>query len=227
MKITYYGHSCFSVLVSGKSLLFDPFITPNELAKHIDVSKVAADYILVSHGHMDHMADAAAIAKRTGATLVSNFEISVWFAHQGVKRTHGMNHGGGCAFDFGRVKYVPAIHSSSFPDGSYAGNPGGFLVETREGNFYYAGDTALTIDMKLIGEATPLRFAALPIGDNFTMGPDDALRAVKLIQPKVVIPIHYNTFDLLAQDENAWKQRVEKETKTKVELLKPGESYSL
>ena len=138
-----------------------------------------------------------------------------------------MNHGGGCAFDFGRVKYVPAIHSSSFPDGSYAGNPGGFVVETREGNFYYAGDTALTMDMKLIGEATPLRFAALPIGDNFTMGPADALRAVKLLKPKIVIPIHFNTWDLIHQDANQWAVQVKAETGAEVHVLKPGESFTL
>src|SRR4030095_6395474 len=146
MKVTYYGHASFAVETHGKTLLFDPFISPNELARHIDVDAVRADYILISHGHMDHMADAERIAKRTGATIISNFELTVWFERQGVHKTHPLNHGGGCQFDFGRVKFVNAIHSSSLPDGSYGGNPGGFVVESQAGNFYYSGDTALTMD---------------------------------------------------------------------------------
>jgi L-ascorbate metabolism protein UlaG (beta-lactamase superfamily) len=226
MKITYYGHSCFSVLVCGKHLLFDPFITPNELAKNIDAAGIPADYILVSHGHMDHLADAAAIAKRTGATLVSNFEITVWVANQGVKRTHGMNHGGGWAFDFGRVKYVPAIHSSSFPDGNYAGNPGGFVVETREGNFYYAGDTSLTMDMKLIGENTSLKFAALPIGDNFTMGIEDAIKASDFIRCNEILGVHYDTFPPIKIAQDAARARFQAAGK-RLLLPKPGESIDL
>jgi len=169
MKVTYYGHSCFAVEVNRRTVLFDPFITPNELARSIDVNKVAADFILISHGHQDHLSDAAAIAKRTGATLISNFEIVTWFGKQGIQKAHPMNHGGAFAFDFGRVKFVNAVHSSTLPDGASGGNPGGFVVETSEGNFYYSGDTALTMDMKLIGESTRLKFAALCIGDNFTM----------------------------------------------------------
>jgi L-ascorbate metabolism protein UlaG (beta-lactamase superfamily) len=226
MKITYYGHSCFSVLAGGKHLLFDPFISHNELAKHVDISKIPADYILVSHGHMDHLADVAAIAKRTGATLVSNFEITVWFASQGVLKTHGMNHGGGWAFDFGRVKYVPAIHSSSFPDGSYAGNPGGFVVETREGNFYYAGDTALTMDMKLIGETTPLKFAALPIGDNFTMGIEDAIKASEFIRCNEVLGVHYDTFPPIKIDQGVARAKFQAAGK-RLHLLKPGDAMEI
>ena len=135
MKVTYYGHACFSIQVANHSLLFDPFITGNELAKDVDVKRIVADYILVSHGHMDHMADAAAIAKRTGATIISNYEITVWFGKQGVQKTHALNHGGSFRFEFGRVKFVSAIHSSSLPDGTYGGNPGGFVVESTEGIF--------------------------------------------------------------------------------------------
>jgi len=135
MKITYYGHACFAVQVKNRTLLFDPFITPNELAKNIDVNKVPADYILLTHGHVDHVADAVSIAKRTGATVVANFEVANWCEKQGTPKVHPMNHGGGRNFDFGRVKYVNAIHSSSTPDGVYAGNPGGFVVESDEGNF--------------------------------------------------------------------------------------------
>jgi L-ascorbate metabolism protein UlaG (beta-lactamase superfamily) len=194
MKLTYYGHSCVAVETAGKTLLFDPFIRPNELARHIDVAKIRADYIFISHGHADHLADAAEIAKRSGATLVSNYEITVWFGGQGVTRTHPMNHGGAWRFDFGRVKYVTAVHSSSFPDGTYAGNPGGFVVETAEGGFYFSGDTALTRDMKLIGESTALKFAALCIGDNFTMGIEDAIKAAGFIRCPRIVGLHYDTF---------------------------------
>lgn len=194
MKLTYYGHSCLGVEVAGKTLVFDPFITPNGLAKHIDVAKIPADYVLVTHAHFDHLADAAAIAKRCGATIVANYEICEWFGKQGVAKTHGMNHGGTWRFEFGRVKLVNAIHSSGLPDGSYGGNPGGFVVETPEGNFYHSGDTALTLDLKLIGESTKLNFAALCVGDNFTMGVDDAVRAAEFIRCDQIVGIHYDTF---------------------------------
>ena len=203
MKVTYYGHSCFATQVAGKVLLFDPFITGNELAKAIDAGKVPADYILISHGHIDHLADAADIAKRTGATIISNYEVTVWFGKQGVQKTHPLNHGGSWRFDFGRVKFVNAIHSSGLPDGTYGGNPGGFVVESSEGNFYYSGDTALTMDMKLIGESTRLSFAALCIGDNFTMGIDDAIRAAEFVCCNEVLGLHYNTFPPIKIDEPA------------------------
>lgn len=194
MKLTYYGHSCLAVEVAGKALLFDPFISPNPRAKHIDTAKLHADYVLITHAHFDHLADAAEIANRCGATIVANYEICEWFSKQGVAKTHGMNHGGAWRFDFGRVKFVNAIHSSSLPDGSYGGNPGGFVVETAEGNFYHSGDTALTLDMKLIGESTSLKFAALCVGDNFTMGVDDAIRAADFIRCDQIVGIHYDTF---------------------------------
>jgi L-ascorbate metabolism protein UlaG (beta-lactamase superfamily) len=225
MKVTYYGHSCFAAQVANKTLLFDPFITGNELAKAIDVDKVPADYILISHGHADHMADAAGIAKRTGATIVSNYEVTVWFGKQGLTRTHPLNHGGGWRFDFGRVKFVNAIHSSSLPDGTYGGNPGGFVVESDEGNFYYSGDTALTMDMKLIGESTPLRFAALCIGDNFTMGIDDAIKAAQYVRCKEVLGLHYNTFPPIRIDPPAAVERFDA-AHQHLHLLLPGESHN-
>ena len=224
MKVNYFGHSCFSVQAGRHTLLFDPIITPNELAKAVDVSKVAANFILISHGHDDHMADAADIAKRTGATLISNFEIVEWFAKHGIQKAHALNHGGGSNFDFGRVKYVNAVHSSTMPDGSSGGHPGGFVVETLEGNFYYSGDTALTLDMKLIGEATRLKFAVLCIGDNFTMGPDDAVKAAEFIGCHEILGVHYDTFPPIKID-HAVAQEKFKAAGKRLHLLKPGESH--
>ena len=200
MNITYYGHSCFGVEVNGKHLLFDPFITPNELAKEIDATKVKADYILLSHGHEDHVADAVSIAKRTGAKVICIFEIHTWLNKQGISNTHPMNIGGKWKFDFGNVKCVAAAHSSSLPDGSYAGNAMGFIVESTEGNFYFAGDTALTYDMKLIGDYRTIDFAFLPIGDNFTMGPDNAIIAAEFIKCRKIIGMHYDTFGYIKID---------------------------
>ncbi|MDR1146010.1 MAG: metal-dependent hydrolase [Verrucomicrobiales bacterium] len=194
MQLTYFGHSCFSVAASGRTLLFDPFITPNPLAAHIDVDTVSADYLLLSHGHADHLADAAAIAKRTGATVIAPFEVGNWIAGQGVATVRHMNHGGRASFDFGTVKLTNAIHSSSLPDGSYGGNPAGFLVTVSGESFYYSGDTALTLDMQLIGESARLRFAVLPIGDNFTMGCEDALTASRFLQCDQIVGAHYDTF---------------------------------
>lgn len=225
MKISYYGHACFGAQIANKALLFDPFITGNELAKNIDINKVPADYILISHGHQDHMADAADIARRTGATIISNFEITVWFNKQGLEKTHPLNHGGGHQFDFGRVKLVNALHSSSLPDGTYGGNPGGFVVESNEGNFYYSGDTALTLDMQLIGESTRLKFAALNLGDNFTMDVDDALRAANFVKCNEVLGLHFDTFPPIRIDHDAAVRKFKAAGKN-LRLLKPGESTS-
>lgn len=214
MKITYYGHSCFGVEIEGKHLLFDPFISPNEKAAHIDIDAIPADYILISHGHGDHVADVASIARRTGATLVSNYEIVTWFAGQGFKENHPMNHGGKWKFDFGTVKYVAAVHSSGLPDGSYGGNPGGFVIETPTGTFYYSGDTALTYDMKLLGEFHQLDFAFLCIGDNFTMGVDDALVASGFIQCDRIIGMHYDTFGYIVINHEEAKARFSARGKT-------------
>ncbi len=202
MKITYYGHSCFSVLVDGKTLLFDPFITENKLARHIEVDKVKADYIFISHGHHDHIADAVRIAKNNQALVVSNPEIIKWVKSQGISKTHAMNIGGHWFFEFGKVKCVNAVHSSSLPDGSSGGSPMGFLVESTEKSFYYSGDTALTYDMKLIGEFKKMNFALLPIGNNFTMGIDNAIIASQFIRCDDIIGLHYDTFDSIMIDKN-------------------------
>ena len=201
MNITYYGHSCFGVEINGRKLLFDPFISPNELSKDITVSDIQADYILISHGHEDHIADAEAIAKRTKAKIICNWEISVWLEKKGVENIHAMNTGGKVKLDFGNVKCVTAQHSSGLPDGTYGGNPMGFVVESSEGNFYYAGDTALTYDMKLIGNYRQIDFAFLPIGDNFTMGVDNAIIACDFIQCNTIIGMHYNTFPSITIDK--------------------------
>jgi L-ascorbate metabolism protein UlaG (beta-lactamase superfamily) len=203
MKFTYYGHACFAVEAGGKNLLFDPFVTPNPLAERIDAKKIAADFILVSHGHGDHVADVVAIAQRTGATVIAPFEVGSWFEKQGLKNVQAMNHGGAARTSFGRVKLTAAIHSSSMPDGSYGGNPAGFVIETGDGNFYYSGDTALTSDMKLVGERTELRFAVLPIGDFFTMGIDDALCAADFVRVEKVVGVHYDTFPPIKLDHDA------------------------
>ena len=200
MQFTFYGHASFAVEVEGKKLLFDPFISPNEKANAINVDEIEADYILISHGHEDHIADVESIAKRTGAKLISNFEIISWFGKKGLENGHPMNHGGSWEFDFGTVKYVNAVHTSSFPDGSYAGNPGGFIITSAAKTFYYAGDTALTMDMKLIGEYEKLDFAVLPIGDNFTMGVKDAVIAADFIKCDKIVGIHYDTFGYIEID---------------------------
>jgi L-ascorbate metabolism protein UlaG (beta-lactamase superfamily) len=222
MKVCFYGHACFGVEVSGKSLLFDPFISGNELAKDVDINSIPADYILLSHGHEDHVADAQAIAERTGATIVSGYECVNWFGAKGIKNIHPMNHGGSWNFDFGKVKYVNAIHSNSMPDGSYGGHPGGFVIDTSEGNFYFAGDTALTYDMKLIGESHKLNFAMLPIGDNFTMGVDDAVIAADFINCQKIIGMHFDTFGFIVVDHEAAKRKFADAGKELV-LMKIGE----
>lgn len=204
MKFIYYGHACFSVEINGKNILFDPFISANELAKSIDINTIKADYILLSHGHFDHVADALNIAKNTGATIVSNFEIVSWFAEKhDYKKGHPMNHGGKKTFDFGTVKMVNAVHSSVMPDGAYGGNPAGFVIETADKTFYYAGDTALTMDMQLIPMQYDLDFCVLPIGDNFTMGPEDAILASNFVDCNTVIGVHYDTFGYIEIDKQA------------------------
>ena len=186
MKLTYYGHSCFSVFAGGKHLLFDPFITPNELASSINVDEIKADYIFISHGHYDHIFDAVQIAKRTGAMVLGNYEIYDWLNKQGLTNTHPINPGGKFSFDFGTVKCVTAVHSSSFPDGTYAGVASGYVFKTSDGNFYYGGDTGLTLDMQLIANWARLDFAVLPVGDGLTMGAEDALIAAGFVGASTV-----------------------------------------
>ena len=200
MKLTYYGQACFAVEVNGKKILFDPFIKPNPLAKHIDADKIEADYIFLSHAHGDHMADAIEIAKRTKATCVGAAEVADWFESSGIENVHPLNQGGPVTFDFGKVRAVSAIHSSSFPDGKYGGNTLGFVFTTSEGNFYFAGDTALTMDMQLIPRWTKLNFSVMPIGGNYTMDYEDAIIAADFVQCNTVVGIHYNTFSLIKID---------------------------
>ena len=226
MQFTYYGHSCFAVQIKSKNILFDPFITPNTLAADIDMNKIQADYIFLSHGHEDHIADCISIAGRTGAKVICSFEIHVWLNNQGITNTHPMNTGGKWAFDFGTVKCVVAQHSSGLPDGSYGGNPMGFVFTTRDGNFYYSGDTALTLDMQLVPQYTTLNFAVLPIGDNFTMGIDDAIQAARFIQCRQVIGVHYDTFGYIKIDHEKAKQAFLNQ-EMKLHLLKPGESLDI
>ncbi len=225
IKVTWYSHACFLIETDGGKLLIDPFITDNPLSP-INADAVDADYILVSHGHGDHLGDTVNIAKRTGAMVISNFEIQTWLLGQGIENVHPQHIGGGFDYPWGRVKLTHALHGSALPDGSYGGNPCGFLFYVQEKKLYHACDTGLFYDMKLIGEEG-IDLAILPIGDNFTMGPEDALRAVKLIEPAHVIPIHYNTFDVIKQDPHAWANRVKEETSAKVTVMNPGDHIEL
>ena len=226
MKFTYYGHSCFLVEVNGKKLLFDPFITGNELAKDINIENIKADYILLSHGHSDHSADCVAIAQGTEAKVVCNWEIHEWLFKHGVSNTHPINTGGAWNFGDFIVKCTVAQHSSSMADGSYAGNPMGFIIYGREGNFYYSGDTALTLDMQLIPRWAKLNFAVLPIGDNFTMGYADAAVAAKIIECRSIAGVHYDTFAYIKIDhEKAIKAFAD--AGCKLHLPKIGETINL
>lgn len=225
VNVTWYGHACFLIETDKARLLTDPFLTGNPMAP-VGVTEIEADYILVSHGHGDHVGDTVPIAKRTGATVISNFEIHNWLTGQGIENAHPQHIGGGFDYPWGRVKLTIAHHGSALPDGSYGGNPCGFLFYIGGKKIYHACDTGLFYDMKLIGEEG-IDLAILPIGDNFTMGPVDALRAVKLIEPQQVVPIHYNTFDVIKQDPKAWAVKVEKETAAKVTVMQPGETISL
>lgn len=205
MEFTYFGHACFSINFNQTKLLFDPFISGNPLAKNVDINNIQADFILVSHGHADHIADLLTIAKQTNATIIANAEITDWVVKQGYDKVHPMNFGV-TTFPFGKVRMVTAVHSSGLPDGSYGGNPSGFIIEDNASSFYFAGDTALTLDMQLIPHYTKLNFAILPIGGNFTMDANDAVIAARFIECDTIIGVHYNTFGLIAIDtENAAK----------------------
>lgn len=219
MKLTYYGHSCFQVEIKGKKILFDPFITYNELAKDVRKDDISPDYIFLSHGHEDHIADCVSIAGRTGCKVVAAFEVHAWLNKQGIANTHPMNTGGKWNFDFGTVKCVVAQHSSGLPDGSYGGNPMGFIFITDEGNFYYSGDTALTLDMQLVPTWAKPDFAVLPIGDNFTMDAADAARCADLIGCDKVVGVHYDTFGYIRIDKEAAVSAFTKAGKT---LLLPA-----
>ncbi|NBL64306.1 metal-dependent hydrolase [Flavobacterium sp. NST-5] len=225
MKITYYGQNSLSIEIAGKNIIVDPFISGNGNASHIDINSLKADFILVTHAHEDHTLDVDTIAKNTGATIVSNAEIAGYYEKKGHK-THPMNHGGSWKFDFGKVKYVNAIHSSSFPDGTYGGNPGGFVIEGEHKNIYIAGDTALTFDMKLIPLRTKLDLAVLPIGDNFTMDIDDAIIASDFIECDKILGCHYDTFGYIEIDHDNAKRKFFQAGKDLM-LLEIGESIEL
>jgi L-ascorbate metabolism protein UlaG (beta-lactamase superfamily) len=200
MRFAYYGHSCFAVVAGGKTLLFDPFITWNALASSVEVDKIPADYIFVSHGHFDHITDVVRIAGRTGAKVLGNWELYNWFNKNGLKNTHPINPGGQLTFDFGNVKCLTAQHSSSLPDGSYGGVACGFAFHTSDGTFYYSGDTGLTLDMQLVPDWKAMEFAVLPVGDGVTMGVEDAVKAARLVGVKNVVGVHYDTFDFIKID---------------------------
>lgn len=226
MKITYYGHSCFGVKSNQHQLLFDPFIQYNELAKHIQLQDIHCDFMLISHGHEDHLADAMEIAQANDTLMISNFEVISWFQNKGVEKAHPMNHGGKKSFDFGSAKYVNAIHSSMLPDGANGGNPGGFIVEFGDKTFYYAGDTALFSDMKLFSAQYQFDFAFLPIGDNFTMGIEDAIIAADFIQCDRIIGMHYDTFPPIKIDHQHAVQAFKDKGKELI-LIEIGSSLEL
>ncbi len=224
MEFTYYGHSCFLINTGTHRLLFDPFITHNELAKNIDTTKIEADYIFISHGHIDHIADAVKIALQTNALVICNWEIYEWLGKKGLAKIHPMNTGGSKQFDFGTVKCVTAQHSSGLPDGSYGGNPMGFIIQTDHQNFYYSGDTALTLDMQLIPLWTKLSYCILPIGNNFTMDVADAIKAANFVQCKKVIGVHYNTFGFIVIDTAQAQQQF---TEAGAELFLPSIGHTI
>ena len=222
--ITWYGHATFGMQIDQYQLLVDPYFTQNP-ATPVTAQEVSADFILVTHGHFDHVGDSIEIAKRCGSLIIANAEIAGWIKNKGVQ-AHAQQIGGGYQHLFGYVKLTPALHGSKLPDGSYGGLAAGFLITTNDHKtIYLAGDTGIFSEMALLGEEG-IDLAVLPIGDNYTMGPKDALRAVKMLQPKTVIPMHFNTWDLIAQDVDAWKQQVESMTDTHCHPLKPGESFS-
>lgn len=224
-QLTFLGHGTFQITTAGQTIVIDPFFTGNPKAT-MKANEVSPDAIIISHGHGDHVGDAVSIAKRTGALVIANFEICEWLGKQGVTNTHPQHIGGSHNHAFGTVKLTIAHHGSMLPDGSNGGNPCGILLKLKDGNIYHACDTALFMDMQLIGEEG-LDVAILPIGDNFTMGPDDALKAIKFLKPKEVIPDHYGTWPLIDQDAEAWAKRVKAETPTEPVLLKPGETLEL
>lgn len=226
MKITFYGHSCFLVEAGGKRILFDPFVTGNPLAKAVKVDSIRCDYILLSHGHSDHCADLETIANNNpGVTIVGIWEIHDHYSQKGFK-THPMNKGGWWTFDFGRVKMVQAVHSSSWPDGTYAGSPAGFVLDTPDGVLYFAGDTALTMDMQLIPMTCPsLDVAILPIGSNFTMDYLDALIASDFIRCNTIIGSHFDSFGFIKIDHEVARTAFSEKGKTLI-LMEIQTQYS-
>ena len=227
IAITWHGHATFALDINGNKVVVDPFFADNNPVAEATAADVEADFILQTHGHGDHIADTVALATRTGALVIGNFEICNWINGQGHENTHALNTGGGYSFAFGHVKMTPALHSSGLPDGSYGGDPAGYVLSVDGKKLYFAGDTALFSDMALIGRAAPLDLAVVPIGDNFTMGPDDALLALDYLKPQVVIPCHYNTWPVIEQDPHAWARRVSGESDLEPVVLEVGGTYTL
>lgn len=228
LVLTYYGHSTLGFDTEGTRIIVDPFFAPDNPAATATVDDVEADYILVTHGHGDHTTHLVPLAKRTGALVICNADIAAWLSKQGVEKIHGMNLGGAYTFPFGKVKMTIAHHSSRMPDGSNAGNPAGFVVYFNDGmDVYIAGDTALTYDMRLIGEAGGVDLAILPIGDNFTMGPDEALLAAQYVQAKHVIPVHFNTWPVVKQDASAFAERLRRVAEIDCTVMLPGDKVTL
>ncbi len=226
MEIRYLGHSCFQLISGDQKVIIDPFITGNDLAQDIDVDQLEAQYILLSHGHQDHVLDVESIYENNQAQVIANYEVATWFQNKGLERVHPINQGGKLELDFGQVKAVNAIHSSSMPDGSYGGNPLGFVINCASRCLYFAGDTALTMDMKLIGEQHQVDLAFLPIGDNFTMGIDDALLAAKFVGTDRIIGMHYDTFPPIEIDRQQAKNLAESQGKELI-LMQIGGSIKL
>ncbi len=226
LKLTWYGHATWMISTGEHNILLDPFLDDSPTAP-IKAAEAEADFILVSHGHFDHVADVVTIAKRTGAPVYAVYEVANWFASKhGIENATGMNIGGAIELPFGKLKMVPALHSSGLPDGSYGGVAAGFMLKIGDKKLYFACDTALFSDMQLIG-AVGLDVAVLPIGDLFTMGPDDSVTAVDLLKPKIVLPSHYNTWPPIEQDASAWSDLVKSRTKAKPVVLIPGKSYTV
>lgn len=227
INVRWFGHGTYGLEIGAHRIIVDPFFAPDNPVAPVTVDEVeGADFILQTHGHGDHISDTVALAKRTGALVISNFEICNWIGKQGHDRTHGMNIGGGYQFDFGRVEMTLALHSSGLPDGAYGGNPAGFLVKAENKNLYFAGDTAVYSDMQMIGDVG-LDLAVLPIGDNFTMNAQSSLTAIKFLRPKVVIPGHYDTWPIVAQDASEWEKMVRESTDAEPVVLAVGETYSV
>ncbi|MBW7881256.1 MAG: metal-dependent hydrolase [Caldilineaceae bacterium] len=228
LTFTWLGHSTFTIDADGTRLIVDPFLKPNNPVAPRTAAEIEADFMLLTHGHGDHVADAVEIARRTGAQVICNFEIATWLGNQGISNTHAMNHGGAYSFPFGRVKFTIAHHSSMLPDGAYGGNPHGFLINFNDGHdVYIAGDTALTYDMKLIGDVGGVDLAILPIGDNYTMGPADALIAAQWVKAKHVLACHYNTFPVIETDADSFCRQLRRETGIDCTVLAVGASLTL